>query len=419
MKLKNLFGMAAMAALVLSGCSSDEVVENFSPENVIEFGTYVGRDAQSRVAETTTTTLQASEEGFGVFATYNQNLTTGTTPNFMNNQQVKYDANSTNEVTKWTYSPIKYWPNNANAEVDFWAYAPYNDENNKATVPTFKIHDGKDYVATEKKTEGKQAVNDKVVFEFNHVMSRIGFKVEAVLDEIEHTTDQNGKPSDEEADEGTDSTPDNDFEKDKQGNAITTIVVTEVSLDYAFVKDGTMTWGTVTSDDGTTSERWILTETEDSKLTENHKLTVNDNNINTFKTIDEVECAKAVGNEGDEGYKEAETVKGQKATISSAQLNKDDAYFMVVPQTATDMTITVKYSVITKDDKLATGYSCVNNTVTSDKFTFLFERNHAYNFVLHLGMTSVKFDAEVKNSWEESDVIVNVPLNETTVEKKN
>ena len=102
------------------------------------------------------------------------------------------------------------------------------------------------------------------------------------------------------------------------------------------------------------------------------------------------------------------------AGITSEKLNHDDAYFMVLPQNAENMTITVKYSVITKDDKLATGYSKVDNEVTSEPFTFNFERNHAYNFVLHLGLNSVEFEAEVSESWEESDVIVNVPLNEAT-----
>jgi len=45
---KNLFGWLAMATMLVgTGCSSDEVVNDYSPENAIQFGTYVGRDAQS------------------------------------------------------------------------------------------------------------------------------------------------------------------------------------------------------------------------------------------------------------------------------------------------------------------------------------------------------------------------------------
>ena len=59
---KNLFGWLAMAAMLVgTGCSTDEVVNDYSPENAIQFGTYVGRDAGSRVAETTTETLKKDE----------------------------------------------------------------------------------------------------------------------------------------------------------------------------------------------------------------------------------------------------------------------------------------------------------------------------------------------------------------------
>ena len=104
MKVKNLFGMAAMAALVLSGCSSDEVVENFSPENAIEFGTYVGRDAQGRASIFETADMAI--DGFGVYAYYTADKTweeykanLPETPNFMNNTKVT----STDQGTTWTY----------------------------------------------------------------------------------------------------------------------------------------------------------------------------------------------------------------------------------------------------------------------------------------------------------------------------
>jgi len=48
MKTRRFLGWVAMATMVLStGCSNDEVVNDYSPENAIQFGTYVGRDAQS------------------------------------------------------------------------------------------------------------------------------------------------------------------------------------------------------------------------------------------------------------------------------------------------------------------------------------------------------------------------------------
>ena len=64
------------------------------------------------------------KRGFGVFASYTGAVTyenSTVSPNFMYNQQVKY--NTTN--TSWEYDPVKYWPNQTSDRVSFFAYAPY------------------------------------------------------------------------------------------------------------------------------------------------------------------------------------------------------------------------------------------------------------------------------------------------------
>lgn len=385
MKKKNLFSLVALATLTLGSCTNDEVVNDYSQDNAIQFGTYVGRNAESRVAETTTTTLQESKEGFGVFATYNQGETTGITPNFMNNQQVTYDE------AEWIYSPIKYWPNNADAEVSFWAYAPYNKENDgtENTAPSFKIHDGIDYVAVaEPVVEGKQAVNEKVKFVFDHMMSRIGFKVEAIIDQLEHEEGDDGE-LDETGDDAT-----------KEIAAGTRIVVTNVKLVGALTQEGTMTWTLPTTENKMEKGDWVLetTTTSDSNTYELKKPNLAANRAWTAGTDENGETIK---------------ITGQNVTTEKAVLNNEESYFMVVPQENVKLKLTVQYYVITKDDKLDTGYSRVLNTVESDEFEFDFERGHAYNFVLHLGLTSVKFEAEINSDWEwtETDHIVNVPIN--------
>ncbi|MBP3668177.1 MAG: fimbrillin family protein [Bacteroides sp.] len=390
MKKKNLFSLVALATLTLGSCTNDEVVNDYSQDNAIQFGTYMGRDAESRDAVAVTDLSKVKEDGFGVFAVYNQDGSNAVAPNFMNNQEVTWDGVGTTDegettgTDTWTYAPVKYWPNNVDAEVSFWAYSPYSDDNNEATLPSFKILDGVDYVATECVTSEKQAVDGKVLFTFAHVMSRIGFKVEAIIDELEHAEGDDGEVDETEADDKTSTTT---------GIAAgTTIVVTEVSLNYDFVGGGTMTW-----DNGTSA--WTLNASTDKAST--HVLTETN-----FAKSESVEYTNVAG---------AEELKGQKVAIHKEQLNNTSSYFMVVPQTATNMTITVEYSVITEDSKLATGFSRVDNKVTSAPFNFSFERNNSYNFVLHLGMTSVKFDAEVSDQWEEGgDYIVNVPINTET-----
>ena len=98
----------------------------------------------------------------------------------------------------------------------------------------------------------------------------------------------------------------------------------------------------------------------------------------------------------------------------------NDHYLTVIPQLEDgdkDLQITVTYTVTTTDSRLAGGKSVVQSTVTSDAFDFTFEQGYAYNFVLHIGLTSVKFDAEVSDCtpWVEGateDIVVNVPLND-------
>ena len=72
MKTKNFYGWLAMAVMLVgTGCSTDEVVNDFSPKNAIQFGTYVGRDAESRATVIDATKL--GTDGFGVFAYYTDN----------------------------------------------------------------------------------------------------------------------------------------------------------------------------------------------------------------------------------------------------------------------------------------------------------------------------------------------------------
>ena len=92
------------------------------------------------VAETKTTAPLADTTDFRVFCFYQQGDIDpdpaehyvgswedldlkGWTPNFMYDEEVTY-----NEVRgMWTYEPVKYWPNNAENTLTFWAYSPHYD----------------------------------------------------------------------------------------------------------------------------------------------------------------------------------------------------------------------------------------------------------------------------------------------------
>ena len=118
MKGMNFFILASgcILAAALASCTSiDEPVPEPS-SSPIGFSPAVN-DANTRYASDD---LPAT---MGVFAYLTEgsgfNASTST-PNFMYNQLV------TRNGTAWSYTPVKYWPTNANDKVSFFAYAPHN-----------------------------------------------------------------------------------------------------------------------------------------------------------------------------------------------------------------------------------------------------------------------------------------------------
>lgn len=401
MKKSKLFGMAAMAAMMLGSCSTDEVVNDYSPENAIQFGTYVGRNAESRATVIDDTKL--GTDGFGVFAYYTGKETFASStvyPNFMYNQCVKKDTQK-----GWVYEPVKYWPNtNTDTEshkISFFAYAPWdanqaddgdpnttetnytnlnlisNDATGSPTVSYLVDTDVTkqvDLLYAKVIDATKQAVDGNVKFVFSHALSRIGFKVQALVDKV------NSEP--------TQTTPDTNTDATIDLASGTSVTVDEIKITFgsSYMDNGSLDLGTGNWTKGTqinnTSRSYTL-------------------NTNNFETI--------------------------TMTKEPQLLNKSDSYLLILPcqfdaladNNSTDnedkMDIEVKYTVTTTDANLVGGKSTIVNQVNSGKFTWTFEQGKAYNFVLHLGMTSIKIDAQV-TAWDPtdgSDVVVNVPLNTT------
>ncbi len=154
---KSLFFVAAVSALMLTACSSENDVVQSAPQTqetaarALDFDVYMPQAtnvtrAGDPVGAMTTDKLKTAGKGFGVFAMYQDNAATyasSTAPNFMFNEHVHW-------ASGWTYSPLKYWPNetiqdsqSSNAttpgssagdpvvytcdKVSFFAYAPYVD----------------------------------------------------------------------------------------------------------------------------------------------------------------------------------------------------------------------------------------------------------------------------------------------------
>ena len=190
---KFFMGIAAMAALTLVSCSSDDLnslSDNSSKNEAISFDGYLGRSAVavngSRGSVETKDKLKT--DGFGVFSKY-----TGDQASFpdFDNQKVTCPG------TKWTYSPLKFWP--TQGQIDFLAYAPYNYDGTNTTLTgtsiSFKVDNKvgnqKDLLWANAKGQTKENISttgNKVKFQFAHALSRLGYTVKLYEDDPSNAT---------------------------------------------------------------------------------------------------------------------------------------------------------------------------------------------------------------------------------------
>lgn len=182
---KFFMGIAAMAALTLVSCSSDDLnslSDNSSKNEAISFDGYLGRSAVSvngsRGSVLEIGNLKTSTDGFGVFGHYKEANGLEFGSNLFDNQKVTYSTDKTN----WTYEPVKYW--STEGHIDFLAYAPYDSKyNGKVTKDNQKleytvdpdIKKQKDLLWANAKNQTK--ANKTVTFTFNHALSRLGYTV--------------------------------------------------------------------------------------------------------------------------------------------------------------------------------------------------------------------------------------------------
>lgn len=144
---------------------------------------FATQDDESRSASFTTKNLNS----FSLHAYYNNK------EQFMMNQVVKKSGDN------WTYSPVKYWPNNPGDVISFYGYARYNDNGtftapdidmvNKIgsfsyTLPAAETDAEKDDAVNQPDLifaitpdQKKPTVTDKVELVFHHALSAILFKV--------------------------------------------------------------------------------------------------------------------------------------------------------------------------------------------------------------------------------------------------
>lgn len=239
--MKNTMILAAAAVLALVACAKVETIQNTSEESAISFNVYASKTNATKAGgeagpQTNFTLGDKNKSGFGVFCYYSDNTSAANTkdyaatpantpnsnflPNFMWNQQVNGNGDGTAIATAWTYTPVKYWPNEINAtytdggidKLTFFAYAPYVDaakETGKVGTETEGITELSIYSATgdptityvipadpadhvdvlyansaSLKNLTKPNGNTAVTFPFKHALTSVVFRVQTFIDGV-------------------------------------------------------------------------------------------------------------------------------------------------------------------------------------------------------------------------------------------
>lgn len=540
--MKKILLLAASAVVALASCTqSDEIFNGpdleaqAKADNAITFSTYLGGNDQTRAGYYGSITTQELKDldasnnhadltqGFGVFAYYTGNSTysdknyptssANAVPDFMYNEQVKYQATNSStwehgDVTHWEYAPVKFWPNDfANSDVDdgggstpaaqgsdtyggnvsFFAYAPYvpvsqttatdidgatptTSAKNQSdgvgiTAVSGNNYAGDPYITYTMSTDGsktvdllwgtcntkdknvlgsgnagvayksdgtdyqkailpnwvksdhsatdaadgyrlnadlnKQKTNGTIAFAFKHALAKVGGKTTSIT--------------------GTGTTPNGlmvvlDIDKNgaetggtKNDNTKVTIVDIQVESGQVAATVGsetTETKGNIvkTGRLNLATGQWTLLTRGGSSDKVTHNITSDASTLTSSAVLAEDIAEPAHSGSNWDGTNKVFTVWPFTSSFEGVTTTPKNVYktetnpFLFFPGTKPVFTVTVTYIVRTQDGKLARGWSEVYQKIKKEvTFANAVELNKQYSLVMHLGLTGVKFTAEVSN----------------------
>lgn len=407
MRKRNLI-LTALAVLALVACTK---VENLVPVSEMEaatpavpmnFGIYLPQTKAGTPGTMDNTTLQTA--GFGVFAYVQAGDYDGSLkPNFMFNEKVTYSD------PDWTYSPVKYWPNQLTGsnpqKLSFFAYAPYvetaggtegiiamtdgsaagdptvtykvSEDLNKNVDLVWGVSNGGTWTnvsgSTNPVTDGlpylnlqKPSVGTKVTFKFFHALAQLNLSVVGAY----NVTTAGGTP--------------------KDGVKVT---VKEVVLTVPGMYEQA-----VLSLNNTEAKkpRWDLSATS---ATTDLTLTINGDKLHTDIL--------------DAGAKKA-SLQPAGVTATEKPVLATGKYFTLLPK-AGPVTIGVKitYYVTTDDSDLYDGFSRVENVISkSITFPSGFQAGTRNSIRMILGLAEVSLSGEVVD-WNTGETLeVDLPKND-------
>ena len=347
---KFFMGIAAMAALTLVSCSSDDLnslSDNSSKNEAISFDGYLGRSAVAVNGSrgSVETVDQLKTDGFGVFGHYSKDATTAYGENLFKNQNVTYDKTK----SKWTYTPYKYWL--TEGHIDFLAYAPYDKNNTALTDSKSKIDFTVSSTIAEQKdllwanAENRTQANNPVKFTFNHALSRLGYTVKLK----ENCSDD------------------------------VTITLKKITL--------------AGTDNGTTGAFYATGTIDLAKANKEANLWSN--------------CA---GQQNFDWFSGEYKVNSSTASHPDVDREKDKDYLFVIPQDFSGTATDKLYVIVVYDIK----YNSISETFTNtvhQQIKQKFQQGKAYTINLTIGRP-IDFDVDTTiTPWEDDNTIPDIPMN--------
>ena len=388
-----------LAFALLASCSTLVDLDDAGKEQgkaspvAVGFQAYVTRATKAgQTGDLTTDILKTT--GFGVLGyasngiPFNERLT----PDFMYNQPVTCPAGV------WTYEPVKYWPNEENDRVSFFAYAPFVEVTPSTGLVTADGESGilamSHYLAegdpqvwyrttlTPGKdvdlcwglpflNQAKQHTNERLQFEFHHALSQLNVQIDADMDVASQTT--------------------------------TRVYIRSVTF-TGFMIHGTLNlnstgepiWDDISGKERPRREPVIITDGRiDGEEGRTGAVDVNEKLAKLNPLIIQTKPYDALENDG---------VKETSANLFDKA--DETVPVLVVPLAGTPMNVTIVYDVETVDNGLellsdgVTHGLSIENRITRQILLdngdpLSLEAGKKYTVKLHLGLTGVKFSASV------------------------
>ena len=398
---------------MLSGCSDSSVTENSqNASNVINFSVTTSKQSssdgttKSRATIVDNDAVRVPNSSFGLYA-YSYPATTAATwaqwkatqqfgtPNFMNNQEVKYENGS------WTYDPLKFWSSD---KVSFFAYLPYNTSPllNGATVTASAAANAMPQVEFTQVMDAEKMVDfiasnaiDKtrddgvVTLDFKHVLTRLNFK--ARLDE-----------------ELTGNKSTHIFIKELKicGTAGSTTAAGDPKANDASKLYNKATFvlgdGSGTGHEADGQWNYDAATPQATALDVTGLLPIK----TTRLTSGEQAQAKTKDMEGAELKQNGDTIGLLKPTADLKQ-----HYLFLIPpqgiqgiQSDKDVIVELKYDVITADPSLDEKFTPVDpRTVAISLPNGTLQQGKAYNIIFTVGLNPVKVDVNVTD-WDKDEI---------------